>query len=120
MRSTGTVSAESPMRPSPPALRAPEPAAARPADPASSPAARLAPGRTVVADRPLPDSLSGHLPAWVRSRSGTRATGATTQNLRIAHAAFFAQATLTAAYKLENDDATILERLADGQMVAGL
>jgi serine/threonine protein phosphatase PrpC len=36
-----------------------------------------------------PDSLSGHLPSWVRSRSGTAVSGKTTQQIRIAHAAFY-------------------------------
>src|SRR5262245_28520955 len=33
---------------------------------------------------------------------------------------FFAQATRTAAYKQESDDATFAERLADGRILAGL
>ncbi len=70
--------------------------------------------------KPRPDSLSGHLPAWVRSRSGTTATGATTQKIRVALSAFFAQATQTATYKFDNDDATFLERLSDGMIIAGL
>src|SRR5581483_5266303 len=56
-----------------------------------------------------PDTLSGHLPAWTRARTST-ANGRTTQKLRFAHAAFYAQATQTAGYKYENDDATFVER----------
>jgi serine/threonine protein phosphatase PrpC len=88
--------------------------------PSPSFAARAKSSALSDGSRPRPDSLSGHLPAWVRSRSGTSASGETTQRLRIAHAAFFALATQTAAYKNENDDATFLERLADGMIIAGL
>jgi serine/threonine protein phosphatase PrpC len=69
---------------------------------------------------PRPDSLSGFLPGWVRSKSWTAASGKTTQSLRMALPASFAQATQTAAYKFENDDASFIERLAEGTLVAGL
>src|SRR4051812_14154359 len=67
-----------------------------------------------------PDSASGHLPGWVRSRLTTTAAGVTTQSLRMALPTFFGLATQTAAYKYENDDATFLDRLGDGTVIAGL
>jgi len=69
---------------------------------------------------PRPDCHSGHLPGWVRSRLWTAASGKTTQSLRLALPVSFGVATQTAAYKLENDDATVLERLAEGTLVAGI
>lgn len=69
---------------------------------------------------PSPDSLSGRLPGSVRSRIWTAASGKTTQSLRLALPATFAQATQTAAYKFENDDASFVERLSEGTVVAGL
>src|SRR5690349_18221333 len=84
-------------------------------------------GRTPVPTAPVvplrlpPDSLSGHLPAWVKSRFGGPASAKqSTQELRIALPASFAIATRTASYKNENDDATFLERHPDGLVVAGL
>jgi serine/threonine protein phosphatase PrpC len=67
-----------------------------------------------------PDSLSGHLASWIRGRSGVPTSSKATQSLRVALPAFFAQATQTAAYKNENDDATFVERLADGSIIAGV
>lgn len=69
---------------------------------------------------PRPDSLSGRLPGWLKNRHWTAASGKTTQSLRVALPASYALATQTAAYKLENDDATFVERLAEGAIVAGL
>jgi hypothetical protein len=67
------------------------------------------------------DCFSGHLPGWVRSRFGGPASAKQgTQELRIALPVSFAQATRTASYKNENDDATFLERLADGFLVSAL
>jgi serine/threonine protein phosphatase PrpC len=88
------------------------------------PSAETAPGPTaeplVDGITPRPDGLSGHLPGWLRSRSVTAANGTTSASFRIALPALFAQATQTAAYKNENDDATFVERLGDGLIIAGL
>lgn len=67
-----------------------------------------------------PDAFSGHLAAWTRTRAGASAPGKTAPTVRRALPAFFAQATQTAAYKSENDDASFVERLANGTVVAGL
>jgi serine/threonine protein phosphatase PrpC len=79
------------------------------------------PGTHPAATRTLPDCVSGYLPGWVRSRFGGPASAKQgTQELRIALPVSFAQATRTAIYKNENDDATFLERMADGGLVCAL
>ena len=63
-----------------------------------------------------PDSLSGRLSGWVKNRPGAGMT----DSPRLPLSASFAQATQTASYKTDNDDATFLDRLPDGMIAAGL
>jgi serine/threonine protein phosphatase PrpC len=62
-----------------------------------------------VASAETVSSLSGALPAWSPGRAGSPA-----------RPVFFAQTTRTAPYKNDNDDASFVERLADGTVLAGL
>lgn len=89
-----------------------------PVEPNAAAVARVKPSGG--SDTPSPDSLSGYLPGWVRGRTWTAASGKQTQSLRLALPAFYACATQTAAYKYENDDATFVERLWDGTIIAGI
>jgi serine/threonine protein phosphatase PrpC len=88
--------------------------------PAPAAARQRAPEAVVDGIAPRPDGISGHLPGWLRSRSTTTAAGTASHSFRMALPAYFAQATQTAAYKYENDDATFVERLGDGLVIAAL